>query len=660
MCFEVGRLHLLCFQRIARSQLLAGKILKQKMTNGHVQQSHHHDEVRRLWWIDKNIAVEHLKGFKLFSVWRKMTFFTIFYHILQERSFTIIFSSLFTVIIAMLLAKNCHIEINGWCDNSTGLAGPRLKCELNTGLELETNSNSTLDEAFQALRNGSSVYCIGQTKKERTCRFQNLCFSSKFEKYLFFHGPATFQEGLPERRFDPALLDLSSIDDHNTQYFNYVDFPASSIGVDFHDIKFITKQSVLFHRFNPDNFMHVIHDDLLPLWLTNRLFFVPIQQAKVQLVMMDGRDKGPWFQLYQFISPHFHLKTDIMKNGLTCFKELVVGLSKETTWYQYGFKVPQGPIANYKANKIHLSLFADEVLSHFDCKENVKKYVILISRKQTRCILNQLEVSITLANFFKREVAFLDFETQSLNRAICLMRQAVALVGMHGAELTLALFLQPGSSVVELFPYGINPDQYTPYKTLANILGLQYVAWNNIYPENTRGYPDRLPKLGGISQLPESLQEKILSSEEIPDHLCCDDPFWLYRIYQDTVVDLNSLQLALSKLESNRVWENSSNHDFLYPDAAQEPSCLIQKEENNIWRLQITWKPPVNEKYIQEEHIKYQVVVQKDDDVDVSAYELNNTELVLKNGEFKSKYKVWIRCKLKDIVGPLSATINCL
>ena len=578
----------------------------------------------------------------------------------QWNKLLVILSLAFTVVIAILLAKTCYFELIVKCDTSlVGILCPRLSCELTTGSRKNIDNLQQQTETFKLLINGSSTHCFGRDKRGRICRFRNFCYSPKFDKYIFFHGVETSQRGVPKNRYDPALLDLTSVDDHNTQYFNYVDFPASSVGVDFKDIELVESPSLLFHRFNPNNLMHVIHDDLIPLWMTLKLLFTPSGYSPVQLVMMDGNEKGPWFELYQLVSKSILLKDDVQKWELTCFKDIVVGLSKETTWYQYGFKVPQGPITEHTVSRSHLSLFAHEFMSNYKCREDDKQSVVLISRKQTRRILNQLEVSITLANFFKKEVAFLDFELQSVDDAICMIKNAVGLVGMHGAELILALFLPPGSAIVELFPYGINPDNYTPYKTLARIKGLEYVAWRNINPENTQSYPDRPPKQGGISHLPKSLQDKISSSTEVPKHLCCDDPFWLHRIYQDTFIDTTSLEACLSKLKSSQEEKSTSLEPLLYPDVVQQPSCLISRYEDGAVELRISWLPPINAKYVGSDDLKYQVLVQRDEDINVSAYELSNTELLLKNIEFKRHCKLWIRCKLEDIVGALSRTVNC-
>ena len=565
------------------------------------------------------------------------------------------------VLVALLLVRVCHFELVVSYDiNTTSSINPQLRFVLSIGTKSVPNSTRKENTTFTLLGKGSSVYCFGKNKRDRICRFKNLCYSSKFDNYIFFHGGETSQQGLPRNRHDPALLDLTSVDDHNTQYFNFVDFPASSIGVHFHDIELKKYPALLFHRFNPSNLMHVIHDDLLPLWLTIKLSFASQLHSSLQLVMMDGRDQGPWFELYQFFSKNIFLKADALNRELVCFTDIVVGLSKESTWYQYGFKVPQGPIADSKASRYHLSLFAEEFLSHYECKKGSKHNVVLISRKQSRCILNEMEVSIALANYFKMEVTFLDFELHVFNEAICMVRNSVALVGMHGAELSLALFLQPGSAVVELFPYGVKPDQYTPYRTLAAIQGLQYVSWQNSNPRNTLSYPNRPPELGGISHLSKSMQDKILSSTEIPEHLCCSNPFWLHRIYQDTMVDTSSLEISLSMLKSNIDHVDQSQQPVLYPDAVQQPTCYILKHEDGRLALRIKWLPPINAKYIGGSNLKYQVLIQRDEDINVSAYELGETEFSLENIAFDKHCKLWIRCILKDIVGPLSTTVSCV
>eukprot|EP00112_Aurelia_sp_Birch-Aquarium-sp1_P016037 Seg36.1 transcript_id=Seg36.1/GoldUCD/mRNA.D3Y31 product="Protein O-linked-mannose beta-1 4-N-acetylglucosaminyltransferase 2" protein_id=Seg36.1/GoldUCD/D3Y31 len=507
----------------------------------------------------------------------------------------------------------------------------------------------------QLLRRGSSVYCHGKTKRERVCKFKNLCYHSKWKRYIFFHGNGSVLSGIPaNNRFDPAILDMTSVDDHNTQYFNFVDFPAASISTDFKDISFLKGPSLIFHRFIPENLMHVLHDDIIPVFLTLQMFFN--EGITRQLVMMDGRAKGHWFELYEIFASTYVLLESNFTTELTCFNNAIVGLSKETTWYQYGFKVPQGRIKDHDVNPSHLESFVQYTRSYYGCTDSEKEYVVLVSRKQTRLILNQQEVSLLLANIYKKEVRFLNLEDQSLSDAICMMGKAMVLVGMHGAELILSLFLTPGQTLVELFPYGINPENYTPYKTLAALHNLKYIAWQNMKIGSTVGHPDRLSQFGGINHLPEQQRTEILEAVEVPKHLCCDNPYWLYRIYQDTIVDIVSLKKLLEESKTNLYI--IAKDSKIFPDQVREPYCTVKFGANGTCMLELKWKPPLNEKFVH--GLKYQVIIQRGRSDELSAYEIQETELNLDNQLTNFTYKLWIRCKSNGHFGPLSGTVICL
>ena len=526
--------------------------------------------------------------------------------------------------------------------------------------QLSTERGSCVSKQVQdPISSGSSVVCYGSTKKNRTCKFNNLCYNSKWDSYMFFHGPKTNVSGLPKNRFDPALLDLTSVDDHNTKYFNFIDFSGSEIdGMNLEEMRYVRPPSILFHRFNPENLMHVFHDDILPLWMTMRIFISGLDQSVTNLIMMDGRDTGPWFNAYKTLSKNILLKKNLTKYKYVCFNEVIIGLLKDTTWYQYGFKVPQGPIPNSNANGVHLRFFADEFTSMCKSKGSGEQYVVLVVRKHTRLILNQIELSIELANIFHKEVFFLDLDYLSLEEAVCAVQNAVTLVGMHGAELILSLFMSPRTALVEMYPFGIQPENYTPYKTLSALIGLQYVAWKNVIQENSKAHPERIPQEGGISHLPISLQKEIKLSNQVPQHLCCDNPFWLYRIFQDTFVDIKSLRKIIESLNFEDE-PKIKQEAIMYPDKVKDVSCNLALTTNSSVILSATWVPPVNARYFKNS-LKYQVIVQKNTDENVIAYEVNATRIILKNVEGNGLYNIWVRCKVNESFGPLSGTNVCV
>lgn len=131
-------------------------------------------------------------------------------------------------------------------------------------------------------------------------------------------------------------------------------------------------------------------------------------------------------------------------------------------------------------------------------------------------------------------------ESMTFREQIATLSTCRVAVGMHGSILIMALFLPPGAILVEIFPYGIPAENYTPYRELAKIteLHLQYLPWETRDPQQSVGYPDRPPSQGGLAHLKSEERQAVLDNERVAPHLCCSDPDWLYRIYQDTEIDV--------------------------------------------------------------------------------------------------------------------------
>ena len=140
-----------------------------------------------------------------------------------------------------------------------------------------------------------------------------------------------------------------------------------------------------------------------------------------------------------------------------------------------------------------------------------------------------------------------------------------------------------------------------------------YSSWRNDIEENTVTYPHEAPEVGGIDHLSSEEQEDIMNTEEVPQHLCCSDPYWLFRIYQDTIVDIQSL---LSVLESTKnkqkLLTNKKEVDLngkLYPSKVINLTCQIPFKEAKpaLW---LSWKPPINLPFLATKDVKYEVWIQ--------------------------------------------------
>lgn len=169
--------------------------------------------------------------------------------------------------------------------------------------------------------------------------------------------------------------------------------------------------------------------------------------------------------------------------------------------------------------------------------------IAIFSRTRDRLILNEVELKDSLSNRFKMPAQFLRMENHSFRAQVEILSTTKIAIGMHGSMLIMGMFLPRSSILIELYPYAVPGDNYTPYRTMSKLPGMDiiYRKWENIYPDNNIMHPDRSLYQGGINHLSASEQEKILNTPTVPKHTCCTNPYWLFRIYQDTKVHIEEV-----------------------------------------------------------------------------------------------------------------------
>ena len=244
---------------------------------------------------------------------------------------------------------------------------------------------------------------------------------------------------------------------------------------------------------------------------------------------------------------------------------------------------------------------------------------VLLVRKGNRLILNEREVLETMKNALTRHwekfpddddengecrephVLPMSLEHKTIPELICALSNAQLAVGMHGALLSLAIFLPPYASLVELYPFALNPDSpgLDPYKTMVTLPGMEisYATWRNRNSSRTVTHPSNPPNRGGISHLPENVQREIASSESVPPTKCCEDPRLNYRLYQDTLVSVDELDPVLQEvlLDAEERLAQSPAKDILPLTLSipEDLNCRVVANE----RIVVSWQPPSNLKY---------------------------------------------------------------
>ncbi|TNN02876.1 hypothetical protein fugu_010363 [Takifugu bimaculatus] len=425
--------------------------------------------------------------------------------------------------------------------------------------------------------------------------------------------------------------------------------------------------------------MHVFHDDLLPAFYTMKQFLDSDEDAR--LVFMEGWEEGPHFELYRLLSNKQPLLKEQLRNfgKLMCFTKSYIGLSKMTTWYQYGFVQPQGPKANILVSGNEIRHFAKVLMEKMNItraaggekdegnaedEKTKDEYIVVFSRSTTRLILNEAELIMALAQEFQMRVVTVSLEEQSFPSIVQVISGASMLVSMHGAQLITSLFLPPGAVVVELYPFAVNPDQYTPYRTLASLPGmdLHYIPWRNTEEENTVTHPDRPWEQGGIAHLEKEEQERIMASKDVPRHLCCRNPEWLFRIYQDTLVDIPSfLEVLQEGVKAKPLLKKSKLSSTLHPGRVRDPQCQTSVQTSNEAKLTVSWQIPWNLKYLKVREVKYEVWIQEQGENTYMPYILPQQNYTFSdNIKPFTTYLVWVRCIFnKNLLGPFADVLMC-
>lgn len=538
-------------------------------------------------------------------------------------------------------------------------------------------------DALQTLIHaGTSAWC-DSSGGGYTCQFDNLCYKTAEEDFIFLKGQHSVLEQLPSHAKlamdDLFSISLSPVPDHNAMKFSPVFLPASGLGK-FSKVAIIQGTSFVVHRFKPDNVMHVLHDDVLPLHHSlHSLGLIPPGRgrANVTILFTDHFGAGEYVSLYRSLSliPPISLRNFNDTADIVCFARAYLGLPNKTLWYQYGFFKMQGPL-EVPAPDLLLNIrrAAAYLAAHLqqDCMFCTKgNYLILLSRKDNRRIINEGELMMSVARATKLKVLSISMETHSVEEIISSVTKSRGIIGMHGSLLSFLIFLPPGSIVVELFPYAVNPLNYTPFKTLCDMPGSEvtYKSWSNSDRVKSVPHPDWDPKLGGIHHLPIHEQKAIVEQTEVPGHLCCEDPSWLYHIYQDTIVDTEAVTslvtTALTEASESQV-SSKSEMRFLQdipimPGPVRDLNCKsvnLTIESNYVsTKYLLIWKLPWNLEFIEYGSLEFQLVISEyghDNSIhvelpsDVMFYSLEPARQQL-----DVVYNVWVRATIdKHLSGP--------
>ena len=143
-----------------------------------------------------------------------------------------------------------------------------------------------------------------------------------------------------------------------------------------------------------------------------------------------------------------------------------------STLLRAGFFVPQGPIVNRsrfvgaavrKAVAYIRPLLRGRSPLLSASQQPPEEGISLFSRSQNRLILNQAALERELGTLgAPKGLNVLRMETATFAEQAFAVSRSSIVVGMHGSALIMAAFMRSGSILVEIFPFGVPVDNYTP------------------------------------------------------------------------------------------------------------------------------------------------------------------------------------------------------
>lgn len=474
----------------------------------------------------------------------------------------------------------------------------------------------------------SSVWCHSGSAGEKLCRFRNICYDPRFQEFQFIVSKESIIFGIQNVE-QWKNIDLSTVIDHNA-FKMKVSLMSAANKVKKRMVHFQDAPTFIIHRFKPDNIMHVIHDDLIPLFFTieSVLDKTAIDAKQFLLAFADGTNISELDKWYNHYS-----KTPVLKlpfvNDTICFSNAFVGLHKATLWFNYGFKKLPGPYINkyFSVNGIKnfvqfsFNVWKSKPISACSLESKCVKVVVLNRARSRRILnLNTLLKAIEEAHHKAYQGYYLDIVTIDLAEhdpsfILSELRQATLLVGMHGAGMIMSLFLPPMSAIVELFPYAINPDGVSFLKALFqqhDTYPLHYEFWQNKNIGDSVPGTHSDPLMGRISHLSEDEQNKIMSMTEVPTVKCCHNPAYLYYMYHDTYVQDNIVDPVFNALLKTKTYLKDtllmSKH--IFPALPPYVNCSFLGKE-----LLVEWGEVSNS--LENQNLWYQITLLNDEMIKV-------------------------------------------
>lgn len=207
---------------------------------------------------------------------------------------------------------------------------------------------------------------------------------------------------------------------------------------------------------------------------TGHPFFSPALVDTTQVIILDDKERGPYLGLWHILAKKPILRiSELASKNATCFSNVIIPLAgrSNTLWQSMRETMDC-------AQSKSLGVFVHRVLDFFRIareREQADKITITyVDRRYSRKLEDQHDRLSKVKNKHRDlEIKMVDFASMPLRDQIITIRNTDILVGVHGAGLAHAMFLPPGSALVEIFPREYSEKGY---RNLAKLRDLHYFS----------------------------------------------------------------------------------------------------------------------------------------------------------------------------------------
>jgi len=201
-------------------------------------------------------------------------------------------------------------------------------------------------------------------------------------------------------------------------------------------------------------------------------FFSVADINQTQVILFDDHSDGPYFRLWELFSGMPTVRSgDVQARSLA---KVVVPLPGASNPFWQGDWEPH----DCEKSEL-LSTFISRVLHAYSvinerAASDSPLVITFIDRKATRRLLDiEQHIEDIKTKHSDVVVNLVDFAAISFEDQLSMVRHTDVLVGVHGAGLTHAMFLWPGSAVVEILPQGLD---FKGFRNLAKLSGVSYFS----------------------------------------------------------------------------------------------------------------------------------------------------------------------------------------